>query len=217
MKSISPSRGNGHTGGQFLKSFASLLVVCCIVAAAHAQSLQLPKLRPPHGEIGPTFWEQHHWKVIISSAAFLLLAPLLVLWLRRPKPGVFVPPVVVARRALEARRGRTEDGALTSEVSRIVRNYLISVFMLPFEEFTTAEMLQALKGRPQVGPELVQTIGAFLRRCDELKFGPTFPPAQTGLVAQASDLVETIEKQRPQTPAGAAAQPPNNVSAPTAA
>jgi hypothetical protein len=196
---------------------ASLLVSIGILGAAHGQSLQLPKLRPPHGELGPTFWEQHHWAVIISSAAFLVLAPLLVLWLLRPKPRVFVPPEVIARRALEALRGRTEDGPLTVEVSRILRNYLISVFMLPLEEFTTAEMLQALQARPQADPALVKSIGAFLRRCDELKFGPTFPPAQTGLVAQASDLVEEIEKQRPRTLAGATAQSPDNIPASTAA
>ena len=216
MKTIAAFTGHSHKGA-FLKSFAFLLVFLGILAAAHAQSLKLPKLRPPHGEIGPTFWEQHHWQVITPAVAVLLLGTLLILWLRRPKPVVVVPPEIVARRSLEGLRGRPEDAPLTVEVSHIIRNYLISVFMLPPDELTTAEVLRALQARPQIDPGLVKSIGTFLRRCDELKFGRNFPQTQTGLAAEASDLVDAVERQRPRPTEGAVAQPPTKISAPTAA
>ncbi len=126
------------------------------------------------------------------------LIALFIWWLRRPKLVVIEPPEVVARRALEALRGRTEDGALVVEVSHTVCHYIIPVFRLPPEELTTGELVQALRSRFEIDRSLVASIGGFLRRCDEWKFAPTPLPPQLGIVASATELVESIEKHRKQ-------------------
>src|SRR5580704_6997233 len=70
----------------------------------------LPDLLPAHGELPPTFWEQHGWLVVLLAFAALALIVLVAVWLSRPAPVAVVPPELVARRALEALRDRPEDG-----------------------------------------------------------------------------------------------------------
>jgi hypothetical protein len=175
---------------------ALILCFAVVSGSALAQPLQLPKLQPPHEEIGPSLWERRGLQIVIASIAFVGLVALFIGWLRRSKPAVVIPPEVLARRGLEALRGRAENGVLVVEVSRIVRRYVISVFTLPPEELTTSELIQALQS--QIDRSLVTIIGGFLRQCDELKFAPSLRPPQAGIVARASELVETIEKHRQQ-------------------
>jgi hypothetical protein len=167
-----------------------------ISSLARAADGGLPPLQPPHGELPPTFWEQHGWAVILAALAALALLVSLVLWLRRPKPVVVVPPEVLARRDLEALRGKEENGDLLVKVSGILRHYVTFACGLPPGEVTTTELCQAVGTHPRFKPELASAIADFLRQCDERKFSPTPPAANLGAVATALGLVEKIEQRR---------------------
>ena len=65
------------------------------------------------------------------------------------------------RRSRPARRwsrcaSRPEDGALLSQVSQILRHYVVAAFDLPPGELTTAEFCRAIAGHARIGPELVR-------------------------------------------------------------
>jgi len=143
---------------------------------------------------------------MIAALAALVLLVLIILALRRPKAAVVIPPDVLARRALEALRGQPEDGALLMKVSGILRRYVIFACDLPPGELTTAELCEAVAGRPQFSPDLSADIAVFFRQCDERKFAPAPPAANLGAVAVALALLERIETRRRQV--SAAAPPP---------
>jgi hypothetical protein len=123
---------------------------------------------------------------------------LLILWLRRSKPAIVVPPDEIARRALEALRGQPENGVLLMKVSGIFRRYVIFACGLPPREMTTTEVCRAVAVRPQFRPDLGDAIANFFRQCDERKFAPTPPAAELGAVAGALALLEQIEQRRRQ-------------------
>ena len=163
---------------------------------ARGQGHEIPPLRPPHGELEPTFWEQHGWQALLAIAVAIIVAVLIVAWIRRPKQIVVEPPGIVARRALEKWRGRTEDGTLVAEVSRVLKRYVMAAFQFPPEELTTSEFRKALQSHTTIEPELAVATGDFLRRCDEWKFAPTPPVPQLGAVAGALELVDKMEASR---------------------
>lgn len=202
MKNAAPATTTAILLGALIFCFITLCT------SALAQPLQLPKLQPPHEEIGPSLWERHGWQIVIASVVVLGLIALFIAWLRRPKTVAVVPPEVLARRDLEALRGWAENGALVVQVSRIVRRYVISVFTLPPEELTTSELIQALQSQSQIDHNLATAIGEFLRRSDELKFAPALHPPQAGIVARAAELVESVEKYRQQLLKDTPPQPP---------
>jgi hypothetical protein len=154
----------------------------------------IPPLRPAHGEMPPTFWEQHGLWVVLGGVALLALAGAGVWLLVRPKPPVAVAPEEQARRALEPLREKPEDGALLSRVSQVLRHYVTTAFNLPPEELTTAEFRRAIAGQDQIGPELSAALGEFLRQCDQRKFSPPAKPEPPlGAVAQALKLIEQAQ------------------------
>jgi len=159
----------------------------------------IPVLLPPHGEIPPTFWEQHGWTLVMCGIVLLLLAEFLIWLLRRPKPFVVLPPEVQARRALEAFRNQTESGAALSQISQVIRRYIADAFHLPPGELTTAEFCREIAGREQIGPELAAALDDFLRRCDERKFAPAAASTPLGAVMRALELVELAETRRTAT------------------
>jgi len=182
-------------------SFAKCLVPVCVsfvCCAAFAADDAIPKLRPPHDELQPTFWELHGWLTIAGIALVLTVLAFFIVWLRRPKPEEITPPEILARRALENLRGRAEDAALVVEVTRILRRYVLSVFGLPPDELTTAEIRQVLQSSKPTGPDLAVAITDFLRECDERKFAPAPPPPRTGVVDRALALLEKVEASRRQ-------------------
>ena len=168
---------------------------------------EIPPLRPPHGEIPPTFWEQYGSWVILGGVALLALASVGAWFLTRAKPPVVVAPEEQARRALETLRERREDGALLSRVSQILRHYVIAAFNLSPEELTTAEFCRTIAAQGQIGPELCAALGEFLRRCDQRKFSPPAPAPPLGVVAQAFKLIEQAQARR-----AALARPQTQVS-----
>ena len=164
------------------------------VAARAAE--KIPGLRPPLGEIPPSFWEQHSTEILIGSALGAVVIVALVLWLLRKKPPVVIPPAVTARYAVEALRGRKETLALATEVSQIIRHYLLAKLGRVGEEPTTEELVRSLSTDARFSPANVQSLAAFLRDCDVQKFAPASAP-QPDLVTRAFALVENSEREVP--------------------
>jgi hypothetical protein len=156
----------------------------------------IPPLRPPHGEIPPTFWEQHGVWLVIPGVLLLALAGAAVWFLTRPKAPVIVPPEVQARQALEPLRRAPEDGALLSRVSQILRHYVAAAFSLPPGELTTAEFCRVIASHAQIGPDLTAALSDFLRLCDQDKFSPPAPVPPLNAVAQALKLIDQAQTRR---------------------
>ena len=180
-------------------SFGALLPVVCVCAVTDTESADDSlKLLPPYGEMPPTFWEQHGTSLIVTTIVAVAVVALLVWWWLRPKPVVIVPPEVQARQALNAFLGRPEDGVLLSNVSQILRRYIISAFELPPGEPTTTEFCQTLVRDEKFGSELSTALADFLRRCDERKFSPQGAPEPMGAASRALELVALGEARRAQ-------------------
>lgn len=186
-----------EVGGPRARAIVWVLALDFLALSSLAQE-KLPALRPPLGEIPPTFWELHGTTVLVAvPVAMLLLALGIWLWLR-PKPIVPVPPEVQARRALEELSKQPEDGAVISRVSQILRRYVLAVFELPVGEPTTAEFCQLIASHEKIGAELSDALASFLRQCDERKFARSGASIPLGAAAQALELVAQSEARRTQ-------------------
>lgn len=164
---------------------------------AQASTNALPALAPPYGEIPPTFWERHGTMILAGGITLIALAVLILWKLFQPKPAVILPPEILAREALTKLLNQPEDGRLLSEVSQILRRYVIAAFGLPAGEFTTAEFSAALAASENIGAELAQMISNFLHQCDERKFAP---PGGVGVQASAcsdnpSAMPDTLKRE----------------------
>lgn len=192
---------------RMIRFIATFVLVSHASAFAQRAPANKPlKLLPPYGELPPTFWEQHGTTIIIVSLAVVLIAALVAWWLLRPKPPVFISPEVQARRALENYLNRQENGAVLSQVSQILRRYVIAAFDLPPGEPTTTEFCRMLSGQNAIGVELSNAVSEFLRQCDEHKFSPQPPAEPPGAVARALELVSLGEARRAQLRQSALAQ-----------
>ena len=170
-------------------------------------SNDIPPLRPPQVEIPPTFWELHATGVFLIGFALLALMGIAIWFATRPKPPVVIPREVQTRNELELMRDLPESGAVLSQVSQAVRRYFGAAFALPPGELTTAEFCRAIAKNEQIGSDLSNATGEFLRRCDERKFAPGATPQATGAVEYALQLVEQAEARREQLRQAAAAKP----------
>jgi len=185
-------------------STVSGLIASSVYAAEDlAESNSLPALRPPRPELPPSFWELYGAWAIASGILVTLVVVALVLYLMRLKPVAVEPPQTTARRSLESLRGRPEDGNLLSRVSQVLRHYMAATFSLPPGEMTTAEFKSTIAGREEIGPELAQRVGDFLRECDERKFAPLprVPPPlpekrPAGAVSRALELIGLAEGRK---------------------
>jgi len=162
----------------------------------YSRTEEILKLRPPRGEIPPTFWEKNGLWVVSSGVALMVLAGAGIWFLTRPKPPQAVPPEVRARRAVEALRGRAEDGVVLSRVSQVLRRYVTAAFELPSEEMTTSEFCRVIGGEARLGPQVAGAISDFLRRCDERKFTLPAPRPEMDAVGEALNLIEAVEARR---------------------
>jgi hypothetical protein len=175
------------------------LAIPALLAAAETNSppdAVSSSLRPPRGEILPTFWEQYGAWVILL-AVFLVAAIAVIVWLAtRPKPVAPVPWAVQARRQLEPFRSQPENGIVLSRISQILRHHLASGFGLPSGETTTSEFCRSLASSDQIGLELSRGIGDFLKDCDLRKFAPGPPPiAPCDAIARSLRIIEQAEKR----------------------
>jgi hypothetical protein len=155
----------------------------------------VPKLLPPYGELPPSFWEQHTATVVVGATAAALLIGCGIWLALRPKPKPLIPPEVQARTALHNLLHRPEDGALLSQVSQILRRYVLAAFGLPPAEATTTEFCQLIRGNDRIGAELATTLETFLRRCDDRKFAPAATGSPLNGAAGALELVTQGENR----------------------
>ena len=180
-----------------------LLLLWCFqipVSALAATNLlsadDIPPLRPPRGEVAPTYWEQHGaWPFVLGGLGVLVLAALVWLLLR-PRAAAPVPAVIAAHKALDPLANQPENGIVLSRISQVVRRYFSAAFALPPGELTTSEFSSELERRQQVGAALSTAVNAFLRECDRRKFAPSPPPTPLGAAGLAARLIDQAEARR---------------------
>src|ERR1051326_690308 len=180
-----------------LRVFAlAFLIPSSLLAATNSDLDTIPPLRPPRGEIPPTFWEQHGVWIIAGGCFALLGVVAFVWWLARPKPPVVLPPEVQARQGIEEFLGQPESGLMLSRISQILRRYFVAAFALPAGELTTAEFCALITTQDQIGADLANTVVQFLRECDQRKFAPLAPQPPLEAANRALALIESAEKRR---------------------
>ncbi len=157
---------------------------------------RIPPLQPPRGPLPPDFWEQYGLWVVFGGVFAVLLVPLILWLVLRPKPPVMIPPEAEARSVLGALREQPETGNILSRVSHALRHYFSAAFGLAEGELTTAEFCRALEAAPEPGPQLKGKVTAFLRECDERKFSPAQVTASMGAVTQALNFIAEAEVRR---------------------
>jgi hypothetical protein len=167
------------------------------LAAESNDSSDVPtsSLRPPRGEILPSFWEQYATWVILGAFLFLVLVGLGVWLMIRPRAAVPVPFSTQARGELDPLRQQPEDGKLLSRTSQILRHYIAAMFGLPPGELTTNEFCAALTKDQKIGPELAKETSEFLRTCDLCKFAPSPPMPPPGVVGRALGIIDHAENR----------------------
>jgi hypothetical protein len=178
-----------------------LAIGCCswllVALGATAADEDIPPLAPPLPEIVPSFMERHPvLQVAISSAVTGFGLGLLALWLRPRKPPVLIAPAPQARATLLALQRLPETGDVLSQISHALRLYLINTFWLPSHEMTTRDFCRLFALRKEIGPELGELLGAFLRACDERKFAPATSQPPLGAAGRALELVDLVEAKR---------------------
>ncbi|HZR19489.1 MAG TPA: hypothetical protein VFE51_19535 [Verrucomicrobiae bacterium] len=172
--------------------------------------LPASSLKPPRGEIQPSWWEQHGTLVILGTVAVIGLVAVVVWLVFRPKPPPPpIPSAEQAREKLEPLRHQPEDGALLSKTSQIVHGYISSVFGIPPVQLTTSEFCQAVVENQAIGPDLAREIGEFLRECDVRKFAPKPPSVPFGAVARSLAIIEHAESRLVELRRAATAGPPS--------
>jgi hypothetical protein len=180
-----------------VSGFCFLLSAFCFQLCAFAQPTNdIPPLSPAYPEIPPTFWEQHGTTLGLAIIAALVIIGVLVWLLSRKKPVSPVPPEIQARRALEVLRQRNEDGVVLSEVSQVLRRYLVAAFEMPPEQLTTTEFCAAMDRNEKAGTGISIAVAEFLRRCDERKFSPVGGINRLNAAARALELIELGETRR---------------------
>ncbi len=176
----------------FLIRHSSLILVTCLFPGClfGATNDAELKLLPPHELLPPTYWEQHGTLIVLGIIAAVLLLGAGIGFLCRPKPPVPVPKIDIARHALSALRGRSEDGIVLSAASGIVRRYVTDVFQLAPGELNTTEFCRLIERHAAIGPELAVSLSEYLRASDRQKFAPPGQPSVVGCVARAGELIE---------------------------
>jgi hypothetical protein len=153
----------------------------------------LPQLRPPRAEIPPSFWENYGVWVIAGCILLVALIGVAVWALTRPKPPIMIAPHIRAKQTLEPLLTKAENGLVLSQVSQVLRHYVIEAFGLPPGEQTTMEFCRLIATHEGLGPELSGAISEFLRRCDDRKFTPSPPAEPMGAAATALKFIDTAE------------------------
>ena len=174
-----------------------VLLFSALSLAAQTNSNMLPPLAPAYGVMRPTFWEQYGTEITIGAIVFLVIATGLV-WiaLLPASPAKALPPEAKARNALAKLSLEPETGAVLSEISQVLRHYVIEALGIPEGEWTTSEFAAALANNEKAELNMTLKISNFLRECDQRKFAPANAGASLGAAKRALEIVSEMEKQR---------------------
>lgn len=165
-----------------------------VASATALDTNKIPELKPPLGELPPSWWEVNLWSVIGAILVVLAVGLALVRLLVRPRISRALLPEVVARAALEKLRSAPDDVATAAEAGRQTRRFAQAVLQLPAGELTTEETLQAVARQAKPLPSgLVDSLATLLRECDARRFAPVPPAGQAGLAARALELADKLE------------------------
>jgi hypothetical protein len=148
---------------------------------ATTNSAAPPELRPlkPIAPMPGPWWP---WLVAIAAAVLLAALWLLVRWRRRrasAAPAIVVPPHVRARNRLRQALDLIHDpDRFCTSVSHALRLYLEERFELHAPDRTTEEFLAELQTSQSLSPPQKDSLGAFLAKCDLVKFARAEPSEQ---------------------------------------
>ena len=178
-----------------------LAIGCCswllVALRATAADEDIPPLAAPLPEILPSLMERFGWALWIVIPLLLLLVSLGIWLVLRPgKPPMLPAPAAQARSALRALQSQSESGDVLSQISNALRHYLVNNFWLPPHEMPTSDFCRLIALHKEIGPELGELLGAFLRACDERKFAPATNQPPLGAAGRALELVDLVEAKR---------------------
>jgi hypothetical protein len=167
---------------------------CAYSATNPASPDEIPPLSPPLPEIAPTLWEQFGWVLWILVALLLVMVGVIVWVVLRPgKPPVLPATAAQAEVALRALQSQPETGAVLSQISQVLRRYLINAFWLSPLEMTTHDFCALVRGSEKIGPVLASSVAEFLQTLDQRKFAPAAVQPPLGAAGRALELVELAE------------------------
>ncbi|MEO8351966.1 MAG: hypothetical protein ABI680_09555 [Chthoniobacteraceae bacterium] len=165
-----------------------------VIAIIKAVPEPIPDLKPPRGEIPPTFWEMHGLAVIGTSLIGLFLLVALIRQWRQPKPVIVETPAEIATRNLQALRDEPNAATVLLRTSETLRRYLIARFGLPGPGLTADEIAIHL----HTDPPLARQLHRFMADCDLVKFAPVHEvPASDPIIHDALRLIEAVERRSP--------------------
>jgi hypothetical protein len=158
---------------------------------------EIPPLAPPLPEIAPTLWEQFGWTLWIFVPLLLVMVGAIAWLVLRPgKPPVLPATAVQARAALQALQSEPETGVVLSQISQVVRRYLINALWLSPLEMTTHDFCVLLSRNEKIGPALANSVVEFLQALDQRKFAPTSVQPPLGAAGRALELIDLAEVRR---------------------
>ena len=183
--------------------------VAAKVISKFADAATEPTFSEPRPPV-PVWVEDYTLAYVGSGALLLAMVGLLAWWIRRRQllqPPPPPPPRAAHEIALEKLGALAGDDLVERgeymlywvRLSEAVREYLGRSYGFPGTELTTTEMLAALvavRWPPGVG---LDDIHAFLRRCDEVKFGGSTPGVEesTSTLRRAFSIVELTKPRAP--------------------
>ena len=181
---------------------------------------QLPladQLQPPEVNYSRSNW-------IMAGAVLLLLAIILILWLRfrsKNAPQRILPPWEIARKHLTELRQTANDGKrplewCVAQLTDVVRDYLSIRFNWPVRQQTTAEFFASLKHKKTpLTTQQIRYLEDFLTSADLVKFANIRPDQNEfdQAVDHAEGLViATTAENNPLNPESAENRSANNLT-----
>lgn len=163
------------------------------LAAIKKSEGPIPDLRPPKGRIAFDVPES----AILNGALIFAFAVLVigrVFHSRRPPPPLPVePPILLARRALDAASGPT----IVADCEQIVRRYLFNAFGIGPEGATASELCAAFAAHPKMSADSLAALRDYLAENELARFAPRdAPDTTTSSVRRALELLGQLEARR---------------------
>lgn len=176
---------------------SALIVPAEAPAGTNVVEAALRDIKPPVDVPDYWFWL---WLALGILAAILAGYLLWKFWLNkkfRPVPVAPLPPHVRAKRRLrEALAHLPEPEKFTVLVSGTIRIYLEERFDFHAPERTTEEFLHELQATDRLTEDQKKSLGAFLERCDLIKFA-RYEPTQMELEDLHNSAMRLVEETEP--------------------